>query len=157
MRGMITPCRELYERFYDGFASHGEPNIPFDRTFLQSDPFYALLARLKQHIEEHQRDHWCAVWPPSQKAQTFLQSGLVLTLGKPKETGCTGTYMMDCPPALQGPVQHVLQVAHRHLRDAAAGVQGHLVELPAAEARIHPSRQNRAVELYTQLTCDVNS
>lgn len=54
-------CRELYERFYNGFASHGEPNIPFDKTFLQSDPFYALLARLKQHVEEHQRDHW---WPP---------------------------------------------------------------------------------------------
>lgn len=52
--------RELYERFYDGFAGHGEPNIPFDKAFLQSDPFYALLARLKQHVEEHQRDHWSA-------------------------------------------------------------------------------------------------
>ncbi len=62
----MVPCRELYERFYDGFASHGEPNIPFDRTFLQSDPFYALLSRLKQHIEEHQRDHWCALWLWSQ-------------------------------------------------------------------------------------------
>ena len=56
-------CRELYERFYDGFASHGEPNIPFDKTFLQSEPFYILLARLKQHVEEHQRDHWCAQFP----------------------------------------------------------------------------------------------
>jgi len=55
--------RELYERFYDGFASHGEPNIPFDKTFLQSEPFYILLARLKQHVEEHQRDHWCAPVP----------------------------------------------------------------------------------------------
>ena len=53
-------CRELYERFYDGFASHGEPNIPFDKAFLQSNAFYALLSRLKQHVEEHQRDHWCA-------------------------------------------------------------------------------------------------
>ena len=53
-------CRELYERFYDGFASHGEPNIPFDKTFLQDNAFYGLLARLKQHVEEHQRDHWCA-------------------------------------------------------------------------------------------------
>lgn len=51
-------CRELYERFYEGFASHGEPNIPFDKTFLQSEAFYLLLARLKQHVEEHQRDHW---------------------------------------------------------------------------------------------------
>ena len=51
-------CRALYERFHEGFASHGEPNIPFDKTFLQSEPFYLLLARLKQHVEEHQRDHW---------------------------------------------------------------------------------------------------
>ena len=58
----IVSCsrsRALYERFYDGFASHGEPNIPFDKAFLRSEPFYTLLARLKQHVEEHQRDHWC--------------------------------------------------------------------------------------------------
>ena len=82
MRPMIMPCRELYERFYDGFASHGEPNIPFDRTFLQSDPFYALLARLKQHIEEHQRDHWCALQLCFQNVLTILTCKLVLTAGR---------------------------------------------------------------------------
>ena len=62
MTGLVycSGSRALYERFYDGFASHGEPNIPFDKAFLRSEPFYVLLARLKQHVEEHQRDHWCA-------------------------------------------------------------------------------------------------
>lgn len=26
-----TNCRELYERFFDGFAPWGEPNIPIDK------------------------------------------------------------------------------------------------------------------------------
>jgi hypothetical protein len=52
-------CRDLYERFFDGFASMGEPNIPIDKTFMQTSAFYELLERLKRHSEEHQRDHWC--------------------------------------------------------------------------------------------------
>ena len=71
-------------RFYNGFASHGEPNIPFDKTFLQSDPFYALLARLKQHVEEHQRDHWCPLWPNlvlPEDLEILLSRGLILTAG----------------------------------------------------------------------------
>ena len=79
--------RALYERFYDGFASHGEPNIPFDKAFLRSEPFYTLLARLKQHVEEHQRDHWC---PPRHCTQFFCclhvkHSVQSLSLGNPKE------------------------------------------------------------------------
>ncbi len=52
--------RALYERFFDGFAAAGEPNIPIDRTLMAAPAFYDLLARLRQHAEEHQRDHWRA-------------------------------------------------------------------------------------------------
>ncbi|KAK9867491.1 hypothetical protein WJX84_009338 [Apatococcus fuscideae] len=60
-------CREMYERFYEAFAQMGEPNIPIDKELMQSAEFYALLDRLRQHAEEHQRDHWiqcslCAKW-----------------------------------------------------------------------------------------------
>ena len=51
-------CREMYERFYEAFAQMGEPNIPIDKELMQSSEFYALLDRLRQHAEEHQRDHW---------------------------------------------------------------------------------------------------
>lgn len=51
-------CREMYERFYEAFAQMGEPNIPIDKELMQSAEFYALLDRLRQHAEEHQRDHW---------------------------------------------------------------------------------------------------
>ena len=50
--------REMYERFYEAFAQMGEPNIPIDKELMQSPEFYALLDRLRQHAEEHQRDHW---------------------------------------------------------------------------------------------------
>ncbi len=52
--------RALYERFFDGFAAAGEPNIPIDRQLMAAPAFYALLSRLRQHAEEHQRDHWFA-------------------------------------------------------------------------------------------------
>lgn len=39
----------------------GEPNIPIDRAFMAAPGFYELLARLKRHAEENQRDHWCAL------------------------------------------------------------------------------------------------
>lgn len=26
-----SDCHELYERFYEGFAQYGEPNIPIDK------------------------------------------------------------------------------------------------------------------------------
>ncbi|CAL8470267.1 g9809 [Coccomyxa elongata] len=62
-----APCKELYERFFDGFAAMGEPNIPIDKELMQSAAFFELLDRLKRHSEEHQRDHWiqcslCAQW-----------------------------------------------------------------------------------------------
>ncbi|KAK9834168.1 hypothetical protein WJX81_004826 [Elliptochloris bilobata] len=62
-----APCTALYERFFDGFAAAGEPNIPIDRQLMAAPAFYDLLSRLRQHAEEHQRDHWilcstCGLW-----------------------------------------------------------------------------------------------
>ncbi|KAK9915696.1 hypothetical protein WJX75_002780 [Coccomyxa subellipsoidea] len=62
-----APCKELHERFFDGFAAMGEPNIPIDKALMQSVAFLELLGRLKRHSEEHQRDHWiqcslCVQW-----------------------------------------------------------------------------------------------
>ncbi|EIE26240.1 hypothetical protein COCSUDRAFT_83615 [Coccomyxa subellipsoidea C-169] len=62
-----APATELYERFFDGFAAMGEPNIPIDKALMQSTAFLELLGRLKRHSEEHQRDHWiqcslCVQW-----------------------------------------------------------------------------------------------
>ena len=74
--------RALYERFYDGFASHGEPNIPFDKAFLRSEPFYTLLARLKQHVEEHQRDHWCPLQTQHPVLSAYCASSAFLFLGE---------------------------------------------------------------------------
>jgi len=51
-------ARQLYLRFYEAFAPHGEPNIPVDRLLLQSPQFFLLLQRLRLHANEHQRDHW---------------------------------------------------------------------------------------------------
>ncbi|WIA29221.1 hypothetical protein OEZ86_011732 [Tetradesmus obliquus] len=60
-------CRALYERFFEGFAPWGEPNIPIDKPFMASPGFYQLLARLRRHAEQHARDHWvqcsgCGLW-----------------------------------------------------------------------------------------------
>lgn len=63
-------CRALYERFFDGFAAAGEPNIPIDRQLMAAPAFYDLLARLRQHAEEHQRDHWCVMTTPKFNAQS---------------------------------------------------------------------------------------
>lgn len=52
--------RTLYERFHDAFALEGEPNIPIDRQIMCSEEFFKLLERLRQHSEQHQRDHWSA-------------------------------------------------------------------------------------------------
>lgn len=56
-------CRQLYERFYDAFAQYGEPNIPVDKTFLQSPHFFELLERLRSYAQQHHRDHWVQVTP----------------------------------------------------------------------------------------------
>jgi hypothetical protein len=55
MRG----CRQLYERFFEAFASMGEPNIPIDREIMQTAEFYDLLDRLRLHADQNHRDHWC--------------------------------------------------------------------------------------------------
>ena len=36
----------------------GEPNIPIDKSIMRTDAFHDLLERLRQHAEEHYRDHW---------------------------------------------------------------------------------------------------
>ena len=41
----------------------GEPNIPIDKSIMRTDEFHDLLERLRQHAEEHYRDHWSAPWP----------------------------------------------------------------------------------------------
>lgn len=57
--------RDLYARFYEAFAGMGEPNIPIDQTIMRTDAFRDLLQRLRQHAEEHYRDHWQAPDAPS--------------------------------------------------------------------------------------------
>lgn len=51
-------CRDFYARFYEAFADMGEPNIPIDKVMMRTDAFHNLLERLRQHAEEHFRDHW---------------------------------------------------------------------------------------------------
>jgi len=60
-------CKDIYTRFYDVFAEHGEFNMPVDRTFLAGPEFEGLLDRLKQVSSEQQRDNWvlcsrCGKW-----------------------------------------------------------------------------------------------
>lgn len=57
-QSLALTCRDLYARFYEAFADMGEPNIPIDKTMMRSDAFKELLDRLRQHAEEHYRDHW---------------------------------------------------------------------------------------------------
>jgi len=60
-------CQDIYTRFYDVFAEHGEFNMPVDRTFMASPEFEGLLDRLKLVSSEQQRDNWilcsrCGKW-----------------------------------------------------------------------------------------------
>ena len=60
-------CKDLYTRFFDIFAEHGEFNMPVDREFLVGDGFSSLLDRLKLMSSEQQRDNWilcsrCGKW-----------------------------------------------------------------------------------------------
>ncbi|KAK9808905.1 hypothetical protein WJX72_006126 [[Myrmecia] bisecta] len=62
-----SDCRALYSRFYDAFSEAGEPNIPIDRELMETGEFRALLDRLRQHAQQHHRDHWiecnlCGKW-----------------------------------------------------------------------------------------------
>lgn len=57
----------LYPKFYSSFEEHGEPNIPIDKSLIQSNEFWALLDRLGDFVGNHHRDHWvkcnlCAKW-----------------------------------------------------------------------------------------------
>jgi hypothetical protein len=59
--------KNLYPRFYKAFENHGEPNLPVDSVFVQTDAFWSLLDRLGDFAGSHHRDHWikccqCAKW-----------------------------------------------------------------------------------------------
>lgn len=125
----------------------GEPGIPIDSTFVQTQAFLELLERLRDYTAEHHRDHWvqccdCERW-------RIVDHTTATAIADEDEWSCS----MLCPPSSSctTPLSNRELVGDRYTAGTVDFLDGTAGECPAADGQPESGKVNGMLGSITML------